>query len=175
MNHLPVLLTRITTRAVLALAAVLGLAVLAPATAYAQAALYAPAGAPTLSTSAPAPGELVTVSGDGFRSGSQVRVVMFSEPVVLGTAKADAAGQVALDVKIPASFAAGSQHRIELQGVDPSGEVRILSQSVTLAGGGRNALAETGAAVVPVVVLGGVLLIAGAALVVSSRARRTVS
>lgn len=158
-----------TLGAVLAVAAVLGLVILAPGAAHAQSAPYAPAGAPVLSASSPAPGAPLTVSGDGFRVGSQVRVVMFSEPVVLGTDTADAAGQVSADVKIPASFAAGSQHRIELQGVAPTGEFRILSQNVTLAGGSRGTLPLTGAAVVPVLVAGALLLAVGTALVVSGR------
>lgn len=158
--------------AALATAAVLGLAVLAPAAAHAQDAPYAPAGAPVLSTSSPAPGAVVTVAGDGFRAGSQARVVIFSEPVVLGTETVDAAGEVKSTVKIPASFAAGSEHRIELQGVSPAGEIRILSQSVTLAGGSGGRLANTGAVVVPVLAVGGLLLLGGGALVVSGRRNR---
>jgi len=162
---------RALTGATLALAAALGLLVLFPGAALA--AVYAPAGSPSLSTSSPAPGAAVTIAGDGFRTGSLVRVVVFSEPVVLGTARADAAGQIALDVKIPSSFAPGSEHRVELQGVDPSGEVRILSREITLAGGSGNLLASTGAVLLPVVGLGAVLLVVGGALVFSGRSRRT--
>jgi len=154
-------------------AAALGLVVLFSGAAQASTAAYAPDGSPSLSTSSPAPGEALAVSGDGFRSGSLVRVVIFSEPVVLGTARADAAGQVALNVKIPSSFAPGSDHRVELQGVDSSGEVRILSREITLAGGTGNTLASTGAVLLPIVGLGAVLLVAGGALVFSGRNRRT--
>lgn len=175
MTHLAARLRRVTSGAVLAVAAVLGLAIFLPAVAQAQIIPYAPAGAPTLSTTSPAPGAPLSLSGDGFQAGSEVRAVMFSEPVVLGTAQASAAGEVDLDVKIPASFAAGSEHRIEIQGVDPSGEVRILSQDVTLAGGTGNTLAKTGAVILPVVGVGAVLLIAGGALVTSGRGRRTTN
>jgi hypothetical protein len=162
--------------ALLALCAVLGLYLAAPEMALAASSPYAPAGAPTLSTTSPAPGGTVEVAGGGFRDGSRVRVVIFSEPVVLGTARADAAGEVAIDVTIPESFAAGSEHRIELQGVDPDGEVRILSRRITLAGGGRGVLPFTGAAFVPALVLAGLLLVgAGGVLVATTRARRGAS
>ena len=158
--------------AVLALCAVLGLCLAAPGMALAAGQPYAPAGAPSLSTASPAPGGAVEVAGGGFRSGSRVRAVIFSEPVVLGTARANAAGEVAIDVTIPESFAAGSEHRVELQGVDPDGEVRILSRSITLAGGDRGVLPFTGAAFVPALGLAGLLLVVGGILLATRRARR---
>jgi LPXTG-motif cell wall-anchored protein len=158
--------------ALLALCAVLGLQLAATGLAPAAAQSYSPAGAPTLSTASPAPGGTLRVAGSGFRSGSRVRAVIFSEPVVLGTAKVNAAGEVAIDVTIPASFAPGSEHRIELQGVDPDGEVRILSRRITLAGGDRGVLPFTGAASVPALVLAGLLLVGGGVLLATSRARR---
>jgi hypothetical protein len=162
--------------AVLALCAVLGLCLAAPGMALAAGQPYAPAGAPSLSTASPAPGGAVEVAGGGFRSGSRVRAVIFSEPVVLGTARANAAGEVAIDVTIPESFAAGSEHRIELQGVDPDGEVRILSRSITLAGGDRGVLPFTGAAFfVPALGLAGLLLVVGGVLMATNRARRGAS
>jgi hypothetical protein len=159
--------------ALLALCAVLGLQLAVAAMAHAASSPYAPAGSPTLSTTSPAPGGAVEVAGGGFRDGSRVRAVIFSDPVVLGTARANAAGEVAIDVTIPESFAAGSEHRIELQGVDPDGEVRILSRRITLAGGGQGVLPFTGAAFfVPALVLTGLFLVGGGVLLATSRARR---
>ena len=160
--------------AVLVLCAVLGLHVAVPGIALAQP--YSPAGAPSLSTASPAPGGAVEVSGGGFRSGSRVRVVIFSDPVVLGTARANAAGEVAVDVAIPESFAAGSEHRIELQGVGPDGEVRVLSRRITLAGGERGVLPFTGAAFfIPALGLAGLLLVVGGVIVATNRSRRGTS
>jgi hypothetical protein len=157
--------------AVLVLCAVLGLTLAVPGMALAQP--YSPAGAPSLSTGSPAPGGAVEVAGGGFRSGSRVRVVIFSDPVVLGTARANAAGEVAIDVTVPESFAAGSEHRIELQGVGPDGEVRVLSRRITLAGGDRGVLPFTGAAYfVPALGLAGLLLVVGGVVVATNRARR---
>jgi hypothetical protein len=161
------------TRVMLALCAMLGLYLAVPGVALA--APYAPAGAPSLSTTSPAPGGAVEIAGGGFRSGSRVRAVIFSEPVVLGTSRVNAAGEVAVGVTIPQSFAAGSEHRIELQGVDPDGEVRILSRSIRLAGGDRGILAHTGAAFVPALGLAGLLLVVGGVLIATNRARRGAS
>ncbi len=164
-------LPTLTARLVLATVAAIGL-LLVPATAFAQSTPYAPAGSPSVSSTSPAPGAPLSVAGAGFAAGSTVRVVIFSTPVVLGTATVDAAGEADVDVTVPASFRAGSEHRIELQGVDPSGEVRILTQDIRLAGGtSDDALAKTGAVVVPVVLAGVVLLGAGGALVLSGRRR----
>lgn len=131
---------------------------------------YAPAGAPQLSTESPAPGGAVAMSGSGFRAGSSVRAVIFSEPVVLGTVKADAAGVADVSVRIPSSFAPGSTHRLELQGVGADGEVHVLSQTVRLAGG-DGVLAYTGAAVVPVLAVAGLVLVGGGALIAVGRRR----
>lgn len=175
MTHHVARLLRVTMGTLLAVIMAIGCAFLVPGAAQAQTTPYAPDGAPSLSTSSPAPGTSLSVSGDGFRAGSQVRVVMFSDPVVLGTAKANAAGEAKLEVKIPASFAAGSEHRIEIQGVDSSGEVRVLSQKVTLGGGNGGVLAETGAVLVPVAATGLLLLIVGGALVASGRKPQSTS
>jgi hypothetical protein len=171
MSSLVSTMRRSGTSAVLALCAVLGLTLAVPGMALAQP--YSPAGAPALSTGSPAPGGAVEVAGGGFRSGSRVRVVIFSDPVVLGTARANAAGEVAIDVNIPESFAAGSEHRIELQGVGPDGEVRVLSRRITLAGGDRGVLPFTGAAYfVPALGLAGLLLVVGGVIVATNRVRR---
>jgi LPXTG-motif cell wall-anchored protein len=174
MSPLVSTLRRSGAPALLALCALLGLTLAAPGMALA-APPYSPAGAPTLSTASPAPGGTVSVAGSGFRSGSRVRAVIFSEPVVLGTARANAAGEAAIAVTIPESFAPGSEHRLELQGVDPDGEVRILSRSITLAGGARGVLPFTGAAFVPALGLAGLLLVGGGLLVATRRARRGTS
>jgi hypothetical protein len=162
---------RAAVAAFAAMAAMFGVALMLPATANAQPA-YASAGSPTLSTTSPAPGGALAVAGDGFAGGSVVRVVMYSEPVVLGTATADAAGEVSIDVKVPSTFEPGAEHRVELQGVDSSGAVRVLSQVVTLAGGGDDVLARTGVAVVPLVAVAGGLLVLGGALVATGRVGR---
>ena len=108
------------------------------------------------------------MAGDGFKSGSTVQVVIYSDPVNLGSGTASAAGEVSLNVTIPESFAPGSTHTIQLQGVDPAGAVRVLSQEVTIADKDGE-LAYTGATVLPIIGGGLVLLIAGGFLLVRTR------
>ncbi len=134
----------------------------------AHAAPYTPNGRADISTSAPAPGGSIEVTGGGFKAGSTVQVVIYSDPVNLGSARANAAGEVSLDVTIPASFAPGSQHTIQLQGIDPSGAVRVLSHEVTIADS-EGQLAYTGATVLPLIGGGVVLLGLGAFLLVRTR------
>jgi len=138
---------------------------------------YAPSGEMAVSTTSPVPGGSLAVSGDGFEAGSQVRVVMFSEPVVLGATAANAAGEVELTVEIPSSFAPGTTHTLEMQGVSPSGEVRVLTQQITLEAAGNDAgddvgLAATGFAGSQIAILAGALLLGGGVLFVVGRTRR---
>lgn len=137
----------------------------------AQAAPYASSGEPQLSSSEPAPGEAVQMNGGGFKVGTAVDAVIYSQPVVLGSATVNAAGEVALSVTIPESFAAGSTHELTLQGVAPDGSTRMLSQTIMLAGG-NGQLAYTGAVIVPLVAVGGGLLVAGGFLATRGRGRR---
>jgi hypothetical protein len=157
--------------------ALMAVAVLTLGSAPAGASPYAPDGDLAVSTVSPVPGGTITVAGDGFAADSQVRVVIFSEPVVLGTTTADASGQAELSVQIPSSFAPGSTHTLEMQGVDPSGDVRVLSQTITLdAAGGDSGddtfgLAYTGLAGPGLALLAGGLLLGGTALVLLARRR----
>ena len=77
------------------------------------------------------------MSGGGFAGGSPVTGYIFSTPITLGTAVADAAGRVTLNVTIPATLAPGL-HTVELVGADPNGNERVLASPITVAstGGG---------------------------------------
>lgn len=172
------LLTRLTA-VVVAVTAVLALGALQWAAAAVDP--YEPDGEPELSTNSPAPGDSFTISGDGFMAGSQVRVVIFSEPVVLGASTVSAAGEAELTVTVPSRFAPGSTHTVEMQGVDPSGDVRILAVEIVLAAAGdgddpgSDGLPETGFGATTFAVLGGALLLSGIALLALGRARRRVT
>lgn len=152
--------------------------VLALATAPAASALpYGTDGEPELSTTSPAPGAALTVGGDGFQAGSEVRVVIYSEPVVLGVAEASAAGEASIMVTIPEGFVAGSTHTLQMQGIDPSGDVRILEEEIVLVGeengDSGDSLASTGFGGTQLAITAGILLVAGAALVAAARSRRS--
>lgn len=137
----------------------------------AQAATYGSSNEPTVSTTTPGPGGKLSMSGGGFRVGSTVQAIIHSAPVVLGSTTVNAAGEVTLQLTIPESFQAGSQHELVLQGVAPDGSARTLSRAVTLAGGSGQ-LAFTGAVVVPLIAVGGGLLLAGGFMATRGRARR---
>jgi hypothetical protein len=71
------------------------------------------------------------MAGSGFAAGSTVTLFMFSTPVTLGTATANAAGGYATDVVIPAATATGS-HTIQVIGTTASGQPIALSIGVTV-------------------------------------------
>lgn len=71
------------------------------------------------------------MAGSGFSAGSMVTLFMFSTPVTLGSATANAAGGYAADVVIPAATATGS-HTIQVIGTTASGQPIALSVGVTV-------------------------------------------
>lgn len=91
-------------------------------------------------TSVPAGGS-VTLSGGGFRPRSPVRLTLFSEPVALGSAVADAAGNIRKTVVIPQDTSAGV-HRIVASGIGVNGQPRVLEVVITVTPAA--ALARTG-------------------------------
>ncbi len=92
----------------------------------------------TISDSTPTPGETVTLIGRTFAGGSTVTVTLFSEPVVLGSATADAAGVMALQATIPQNTPLGS-HTITADGTAPDGSPLSLSVSLTVVPAAANA------------------------------------
>lgn len=120
-----------------------------------------------------------------YAPGSEVVAVVYSEPVVLGTAVADADGTATLEVTLPDDLAPG-EHTIAAIGVDSNGDQRILTMSVTAtavpdatttdpgtaAPPDDNAVAflpRTGGTLFPIGLL---MIIAGGALVLLTRRRR---
>jgi len=71
------------------------------------------------------PGQALTTVGAEFLSGSTVQVVVYSTPIVLGSATTAADGTVSVPVTIPADLEAG-QHSLVASGVDADGNVRTL-------------------------------------------------
>ena len=140
------------------------------------------------------PGQQITVVGTGFLPYSTARIVVYSTPVVLGTATTDASGAFRKTVTIPADLEPGA-HALMAYGVDPSGHEHSLRLDITVAAAGPvtgttgtpaapvaitarsvtgPSLAYTGSTLdpLPVALAGGVLLAAGGALLVVVRSRR---
>jgi hypothetical protein len=129
--------------------------------------------APTASTVAErtlAAGARQTVTLGGFQPGEMVHGVLHSTPVDLGTVQAGADGVATFTFLVPAGFEVGA-HSVEMTGLT-SGIVGEVSFVVTAATAGSGGLAYTGVEVVPLLALGGGLLVAGAgALTVAHRRR----
>lgn len=112
-------------------------------------------------------GAEVTLVARGFVPGERVTFVLHSDPVVLGTAVADADGVATLTVTLPTGVPAGA-HTVVATGADSG---RAADVGVTLTGP-ADELAVTGT---DPVALGGLvvaLLVTGGALVAAARLRR---
>lgn len=125
-----------------------------------------------VSTSQPAPGESVTISGSGFAPGSEVTITIESSPQTLTIVFADADGAFTATVRIPADLSPGL-HALEATGVTPDGATLVLSTEVTVAAT-RAELAETGEGVprtvfIVAAALAGVLLLGMVGLLVRAR------
>ncbi|SDF68600.1 fibronectin type III domain-containing protein [Klenkia brasiliensis] len=114
-------------------------------------------------------GQKITLEGTGYAPNSTVELLVYSSPVSLGTVVTDENGSFSVEVTVPANLANGTHHLVAT-GVDPSGNVRNLVIAVTVSGG-QAVLATTGFDAVPVAVGGGLVLLAGAGLLVGARRR----
>lgn len=56
------------------------------------------------------PAAKVIIKGEGFLAGEDIRLEFHSDPVVLGTVKADAKGAFSVELTVPANAAAGQHH-----------------------------------------------------------------
>ncbi|MFI5910162.1 fibronectin type III domain-containing protein, partial [Dactylosporangium sp. NPDC051541] len=133
----------------------------------------APVAAPTtLSTtegvlSQVAPSQQITVVGTGFAPHSTATVVLYSTPVVLGTATTDASGSFTKQVTIPATVAAG-QHNLVASGVDTNGnihQIRMPVTTTTATSTGSGALPVTGAPITGLTIWAGLITATGIGLV----------
>nr|WP_296075709.1 hypothetical protein [uncultured Actinoplanes sp.] len=78
-------------------------------------------------------GKTVTVAGWGYRPGTKVLLNLFPGPVALTTATVTSAGRISAVVLIPATTRAG-RYTIVATGLATDGEVRFLTQTVTVRG-----------------------------------------
>ncbi len=123
-----------------------------------------------LSTGSIVAGGTFTATGAGFDPGETVRATLFSTPIVLGTARADADGAVSLALTIPADVEPG-RHTVELRGLASGVTVElpleVLGQETP------RALPATGGTTAATTGVGGALVALGAALVALARRRST--
>lgn len=127
----------------------------------------------SLSDASPAPGASVDVGASGFQPNSEVEVIFRSDPITLGSATADAAGEVMATVAIPSD--ASGEHRIEVVGVAPDGSSRVLSSDITVTADGdasSDPLPSTGSSAAPTVIVALLAALVGVGLLVVTRVRR---
>jgi hypothetical protein len=120
-------------------------------------------------------GGKVQVAGEGFRPGSTVDVWLFSTPRLLGEVTVGAQGTFASALALPAGVELGA-HTVQLNGVSHDGELRSLSTGIVVQAKGSDvpALAYTGVEVLPLIAVGGVLMLVGAGAVQVARRRSVV-
>ena len=110
----------------IALGALAVLAMAAPAAAQ----QYPPAvNSLTVSDTTPSPGQTITIQGQTFAEGATATVVLNSDPVTLGSATANAAGQIVLQATIPTDTPLGS-HTLVASGPAPNGQTLSLSLAI---------------------------------------------
>lgn len=114
-----------------------------------------------------APGEEVELRGAGYAPGGSIAITIESEPRLLATVQADAAGAFRATVTIPTDITAG-EHTLKATGPDASGGLRVLSADITVIG----ALPRTGSDAAALTLAGLAAVSAGAATVIFVRRRR---
>ncbi len=120
-------------------------------------------GAPTVEA-----GKAITVTGNGWKPGSTVTILLTGNATPLGTATVDANGAFSASVTIPSDTAAGA-HTITITGTDPSGVARtVQSGTITVTA----ILPATGGDTGPLTLLGVALVSAGAVMLAPRRRRR---
>ncbi|MDQ2955681.1 MAG: fibronectin type III domain-containing protein [Actinomycetota bacterium] len=87
--------------------------------------------------------ESITLIGAGFLPYSSVTIILYSSPVVLGTAVTDSHGDFTKQVTIPAVLSAGS-HNLVATGVSPTGAVYQIRMPVTVAAAAITGTGTTG-------------------------------
>lgn len=139
----------------------------------------------TASRTAVGPGDPITFEAKGFKG--VVDFTLFSDPVDLGSATANADGVAVLNTTIPVDTAPG-QHTVVASGLDLNGNPTSVSIALTVSGevqsagdeaaGGDDAasggLPRTGSdKSFPLARAGAVLVVAGGVLVLIARRRRS--
>ncbi len=133
-------------------------------------------------------GQQITFLGEGFLPYSSVTMIVYSSPVVLGTAVTDASGAFTKEITIPTDLEVGS-HNLVASGVDSAGATHLIRMPVTLAasssggsgssgsgssgsGSAGGTLPFTGVAVARLAVWSGLITGAGLMLIAVGRRRR---
>jgi hypothetical protein len=167
-------------RAILALAAA-GVAALLFAPAAQAAGDYPPSICATLSvsTTAPLPGEQITVSGSDFNANASVRLELHSNTVVLKTVTTDSTGSFSTLVTLPSNVS-GTHTIVAATGFNSAGgtcpppeiSLGFQGQSSSQGGGHHGGTSGTGQDILIMLIAAAVLISAGVAFNRSGKRRR---
>jgi LPXTG-motif cell wall-anchored protein len=130
----------------------------------------------SVSTTAPDPGETITISGAGWGADEVVTLVLHSTPVILASPLTDSNGAFSVPATIPSDVQ--GTHVLTGTGGTTGDTVSItltIGFEPPTGGGGGGGLPNTGVVVWGVGTVAVALLALGAALVVSGRRRRSAA
>lgn len=123
-------------------------------------------------------GATVVVVADGFAPGSWVNVRFQSDPIVIGTYQADAAGRIELTLTVPEGLPPG-EHDVIVEGFAPDGSVRQFVQPIIIGDAATPTtgplapiLPRTGSDPTSMSVAAVLLVVAGAVALLLGRPRR---
>ena len=130
-----------------------------------------------VSTTSLVAGQELELSASGFRPEAAITVAQYSEPTQLGTAVADAEGDLATTVTLDADLT--GSHTIVAMGLAPDGSGMAVKSEVTIAPrtaapSGASELAWTGVQTLPWVIGSILALLSGGALIRAAQGRRTL-
>ncbi|GAA3298121.1 hypothetical protein GCM10020218_084930 [Dactylosporangium vinaceum] len=118
------------------------------------------------------PGQDIVVIGTGFMPYSTATIVVYSQPIELGTAVTDGQGNFSKPVRVPPDLVVGA-HSLVAAGVGPNGLPHSLKMAITVAAaGGGGGLAVTGAPIAAMLQLGLATVFGGGGLLFASRRRK---
>jgi hypothetical protein len=131
-------------------------------------------GTVAVTTTVPGPGDDVTLDGSGFLPGSKVTITLTHASVQadVGEVVTSSTGTFAFDVHLPAN-ASGSYRLSTIGGVPPGCVVDPVTLTVGSGTSPGGHLAHTGAAVLALVAIAGVLLASGALFAATGRRGHT--
>ena len=96
-----------------------------------------------ISDAAPTAGQILTLTGSGFKPSSPVQAVLHSDTIVLKTQNADTSGAITMEVRIPPTIDLG-HHTITLEGQNAANTpITVSSQPLTITANPVSVSAQT--------------------------------
>ncbi len=87
----------------------------------------------TVSPSTLSANDSFTVSSDGWQANSNVKVSLYSNPIVLGNLTANSNGEANGSFDMPKNLESG-EHTVQLEGIGQNGLPRVMTTKITLTG-----------------------------------------